>query len=54
MPSGISENERMSIDELIKTWEEPLEKVFPTKVKTNETRTGFQDSGDRRTYPGTP
>ena len=31
----ISENEKLNLEELIKIWEEPLEKVFPTK--TNET-----------------
>ena len=30
----ISENEKLNLEELIKIWEEPLEKVFPTK--TNE------------------
>jgi len=29
----ISENVELNINELIKLWEEPLEKVFPTKVK---------------------
>lgn len=34
----ISENEKLDIEELIKLWEAPLEKVFPTKVNraTNE------------------
>lgn len=31
----ISENERIDLEELIKIWEEPLEKVFPTKCKNN-------------------
>lgn len=34
----ISENEILDLEELIKTWEEPLEKVFPTKAKSNYTK----------------
>ena len=30
----ISENEILDLEELIRIWEEPLEKVFPTKIKT--------------------
>ena len=30
----ISENEVLDLEKLIKTWEEPLEKVFPTKTET--------------------
>ena len=32
----INENIKLDLDELIKLWEEPLEKVFPTKVKIEE------------------
>ena len=31
----INENEKLDLEELIKLWEEPLEKVFPTKVSKN-------------------
>lgn len=33
----ISENEILDLEELIKIWEEPLEKVFPTNAKSNYT-----------------
>ena len=32
----VSENVKLELNELIKLWEEPLEKVFPTKVKIEE------------------
>ncbi len=32
----VNENTSFKIDDLIKMWEEPLEKVFPTKVKQNQ------------------
>ena len=32
----INENEKLDLEELIKLWEEPLEKVFPTKVSKNK------------------
>ncbi len=35
----ISENEILDLEELIKIWEEPLEKVFPTKAKSTYTKT---------------
>lgn len=31
----ISKNEKLDLEELIKTWQEPLEKVFPTKTAPN-------------------
>ncbi len=31
----INENEKLDLEELIRLWEEPLEKVFPTKVSNN-------------------
>lgn len=34
----ISENEKLNLEELIKIWEEPLEKVFPTKAETKFTK----------------
>ena len=32
----LNENIKLNLEELIKLWEEPLEKVFPTKVKIEE------------------
>lgn len=34
----ISKNEKLDLEELIKIWEEPLEKVFPTKVTKSENK----------------
>lgn len=34
----ISENEILDLEELIKIWEEPLEKVFPTNAKSKYTK----------------
>ena len=34
----ISENERLDLEELIKIWQEPLEKVFPTKAEAKSTK----------------
>lgn len=34
----ISENEKLDLDELISLWEEPLEKVFPTKAESKFTK----------------
>ncbi len=34
----ISENEILDLEELIKIWEEPLEKVYPTNAKTTYTK----------------
>ncbi len=34
----ISDKEIIDLEELIKTWEEPLEKVFPTKAKAKSTK----------------
>ena len=32
----VNENTKLNLDELIKLWEKPLEKVFPTRVKIEE------------------
>ena len=34
----ISENEKLDLEELIKIWQEPLEKVFPTKKEAKSTK----------------
>lgn len=34
----ISENEKLDLEELIKIWQEPLEKVFPTKAEAKSTK----------------
>ncbi len=34
----LPEKEELDLEELIKAWEEPLEKVFPTKCKTDKAR----------------